>query len=139
MPNYSLILLVGDRPDDVDLIQRACEQSGIARTIRALQDGAEAMDYLCGAGNYSDRREYPLPSLVLLDLNVPSGSGLEALQWIRKQPGLELLRVVILTSVEDAEERARAFTLKATAYLTKPGTLEQMVPLMRGLASIGRD
>jgi CheY-like chemotaxis protein len=139
MPIYSLVLLVGDNPEDVDLIHRACQESGIAKAIHVVQDGAEAMDYLCGAGIYVDRRQYPLPSLVLLDLNVPSGSGLEALQWIRKQPGLELMRVVILTSSRDAADRERASELRAGAYLSKPGTFEQMVTLMSSLTSIGRD
>jgi CheY-like chemotaxis protein len=129
---------VGDNTDDVALMQRACEQSAIARRIHAVQDGAEAMTYLSGGGIYVDRRQYPLPSLVLLDLNVPNGSGVEALQWIRKQPGLELLRVVILASSLDAEDKERAYGLKVTAYLKKPGTFEEMLSLMNTLTSIDR-
>ena len=137
MPRYSVILLVEDNPDDVELIRKACEQSGIARVIHVVQHGAQAMDYFCGAGVYADRKQYPLPSLVLLDLTLPLVSGLDVLEWIRKQPGLQLLRVVILTASKDAADRERAYALKANSYLNKPSSFERLVGLMNDLISVG--
>jgi len=133
MPNHSSILLVEDDPRDVELIRRAFKQARMANPIKVVNDGADARDYLSGAGVYADRTQYPVPFLVLLDLNLPRVSGLDVLEWIRKQAGLEELRVVILTSSRDAPDMERAYALGANSYLNKPGNFEQPVMLMSSL------
>jgi len=133
MAKHSCILLVEDNPRDAELIQRAFKQARMANPINIVNDGAEAMDYLSGAGIYADRAQHPLPFLVLLDLNLPKVSGLEVLQWIRTQPALEKLCVVILTSSREPAETERAYALGANSYLHKPGNFEQLVMLMNGL------
>jgi CheY-like chemotaxis protein len=133
MPIHSPILLVEDNPRDVELIQRAFRQARMANPIRVVSDGDQALDYLSGAGLYADRAQYPLPFLVLLDLNLPGISGLEVLQWIRQQAWLEQVRVVILTSSQETLDTDRAFALGADSYLNKPGNFEQLVMLMSGL------
>jgi len=71
----STILLVDDDPNDVLLIKRAFAKANISNPIQIVSDGEEAMDYLAGEGSYSDRRCYPLPALILLDLKLPRRSG----------------------------------------------------------------
>lgn len=132
MTSYSPVLLIDDNSRDVELMQRVFKQARMTNPIKVVSDGAEAMDYLSGAGVYVDRAKYPLPFLVLLDLNLRKPSGLEVLRWIRKQPSLEQVRVVILTSRE-ACDTERAFALGADSYLNKPGNFEQLVMLMNGL------
>src|SRR5437762_160452 len=107
MPEEKMILLVEDRQDDVVLIQRAFVQANVQNPIQVVRDGEEAMAYLAGAGEYSDRTKYPMPDLVLLDLKLPKIDGFELLKWIRKQPGLCALRVVVLTSSEDIFDIAK--------------------------------
>ena len=133
MAKHSPILLVEDNPRDVELIQRAFKQARMANPIKVVRDGAEAMNYLSGVGIYADRAQYPLPFLVLLDLNLPKVSGLEVLQWIRTQSELEKLYVVILTSSREPADTERAYALGADSYLNKPGNFEQLVMLMNGL------
>jgi len=130
---YPPILLVEDNPRDVESIQRAFRQARMTNPIKVVTDGTAAMEYLSGAGIYGDRSQYPFPLLVLLELNLPKVSGLKVLQWIRRQPALEQLRVVILTSSRQAGDTERAFTLGANSYLNKPGNVEQLVMLMSGL------
>ena len=132
MVNYSPVLLIEDNSRDVELLRRAFKQARMANPIKVLANGVEAIDYLSGAGVYADRNKYPLPFLVLLDLNLAEPSGLEVLRWIRKQPALGQVRVVILTSRE-ACDTERAFALGADSYLNKPGNFEQLVMLMNGL------
>src|ERR1700704_1217217 len=98
MPDLELILLVEDRGDDILLIQRAFQRAGLKNPLQAVCDGEEAIAYLSGEGKYSNRAEYPLPWLVLLDLKMPRVDGFAVLKWIRQQPGLSSLAVVGPTS-----------------------------------------
>src|ERR1051325_2478385 len=77
-----VILLVDDNPHDVVLIRLAFRKVGIIDTIHLVKDGAEAMRYINGDGIYSDRRLYPPPTLVLLDLKMPGAIFYEMLKWI---------------------------------------------------------
>jgi CheY-like chemotaxis protein len=101
MPDTGVILLAEDREDDVVLIRRAFRQAYVNNPLQVVQDGVEAISYLRGEGKYSNREEYPLPDLILLDLKMPRVDGFEVLKWIREQPSLATLRVVVLTSSED--------------------------------------
>ena len=80
----------------------------------------EAVDYLSGLGKYSNRAEYPLPSLILLDIKMPGLDGLEVLRWVRSQPGLKTIRVVMLTTSSDIRDVNTAYQLGANSFLTKP-------------------
>jgi CheY-like chemotaxis protein len=94
-PDQSVILLVEDLADDVLLIRRAFEKAKVINPIHVVPNGEEAISYLNGSGKYANRAEYPLPDLVLLDLKMPGIDGFEVLRWIRQQPGLSSLRVVV--------------------------------------------
>ena len=133
MLNPPSILLVEDRPVDIALTRRAFLKARLANPLVDVQDGEAAMDYLVGRGMYADRQNYPMPFLVLLDLNLPRISGLEVLEWIRQQPALRTLRVVILTSSREAPHIERAYALGADGYLVKPGHLDQLVEMMTNL------
>src|SRR5437879_1980484 len=98
MPDLSLILLVEDKEDDIFLIRRAFEKGGILNPLHVVRDGDEAIEYLAGEGKYNNRAEYPLPQLMLLDLKMPGTDGFEVLHWVRQQPGLSSLVIVVLTS-----------------------------------------
>src|SRR5512141_736683 len=96
-PAEPAILLVDDNPHDVVLLRLAFRRVGIIDPIKLVKDGTEAVRYLKGEGFYGDRHAYPIPSLVLLDLNMPQTSGFEVLRWIREQAGLRHLTVVVMT------------------------------------------
>src|ERR1044071_2998771 len=98
MPDHAVILLAEDREDDVVIIRRAFLQGRILNPLFVVKDGEEVISYLSGEGKYSNRAEYPLPELLLLDLKMPKLDGFEVLRWIRQDPGLKALRVVVLTS-----------------------------------------
>lgn len=125
------ILLVEDDPNDVLLLQRAFRKANLANPVHVIADGDQAVAYLAGEGAYADRARHPLPVLVLLDLKLPRRSGHEVLEWVRAQPGLRRLRVVVLTSSERTADVDRAFDLGANAYLVKPVDLERLVEMVR--------
>ena len=116
------ILLVEDEENDVFFLKNAFKEVGILNPLKVAQDGQEAMDYLSGRGDYADRARFPLPSLTLLDLKLPRVMGLEVLKWMRAQPGLKTLLVIILTSSRLGPDIERAYQLGANAYLVKPSS-----------------
>jgi len=127
------VLLVEDNPDDVLLTRRAFAKVHSPAPLEVVVDGEEAIDYLRGAGTYADRERFPLPLLILLDLKLPRRSGFEVLEWLRGQPGLRRLPVVVLTSSGQSPDVNRAFDLGANSYLVKPVRLDDLVNLIKTL------
>ncbi len=127
------ILYAEDEGDDALLLEFAFERAPIPNSLKIVTNGDEAVAYLSGEGFYADRRQYPLPGLVLLDLKMPRRSGLQVLQWIRQQPHLAALPVVIYTSSEDPGDLQQAEALGANEYLIKPSSVGQIAKLIRRL------
>jgi CheY-like chemotaxis protein len=128
-----VILLVEDDTNDVFLMQRACRKVELPNPLVVVGDGDEAVDYLSGSGRYADRATHPLPVLVLLDLKLPRKSGLEVLDWLRRQPALRRLPVVVLTSSKEPGDVNRAYDLGANSYLVKPLGFDALLDLVRSL------
>lgn len=127
------ILLVEDNGDDALLIQRAFRKIGAASPIRVLTDGEQALAYLGGEGDYADRASHPFPALMLLDLKLPRRSGFEVLEWLRGQPGLRRLPVIVLTSSRESRDIDLAADLGANSYLVKPVHFDDLQELVRAL------
>lgn len=127
------ILHVEDDPNDVLLVQRAVKKTGAPTTILSVGDGDQALAYLSGTDQYSDREQYPLPNLVLLDLKMPRKSGLEVLAWIRQQASLRRLIVVIFTSSKHDHDINQAYELGANSYLVKPVGFESLQETLKHL------
>lgn len=131
--NHTTILLAEDDQNDVLLIQRSFNKARIVNPISCVKNGEQAIAYLKGEGEFADRHQYPLPFLLLLDLKLPRLSGHEVLKWLRQQPLLKRLPVVVLTSSRQPEDINRAYELGANSYLVKPVVFEEFVTLMRQL------
>ena len=114
------ILLVEDDSNDVLFIQRAFRRSKLENSMQVVRDGDEAVAYLSGDGKYADRNLYPLPGMILLDLKLPRRSGLEVLEWIRNQPVIKRIPVVILTSSKENADVNTAYDIGVNSYLLKP-------------------
>ncbi len=93
------ILYAEDEEDDIFFMQRAFSAAGITYPLITVPDGQEAIDYLQGGGRYANRDEFPVPYLLLLDLNLPRKSGLDVLKWIRNEPAVSTLPVIVLSSL----------------------------------------
>lgn len=124
------ILLVEDNENDVLLIKRAFRKAKIAPPMAIATDGDEALAYLARTGEYADGQKYPIPLLILLDLKLPRRSGLEVLEWIRQQPKLRHLLVVVLTSSQENSDLDRAYELGVNSYLVKPVYFQDLVSLI---------
>ena len=127
----SVILLVDDREDDAYLVRRAFEKAGVTNVLQWVPSGNEAVQYLTGTGRYSDRMEYPLPELILLDLKMPGMDGFEVLEWLRRQQGVHTIPVLVLTSSHLIKDVNRAYSLGANSFLVKPLDFENYAELGR--------
>lgn len=114
------ILHAEDEESDILFLRLAFQQAGITMAVHVATDGQMAIDYLRGAGLFADRVKYPLPCLILLDLKLPRKTGFEVLQWLRAQPLLRRIVVIVCTSAEHEHDIATAYELGANSYIVKP-------------------
>jgi len=133
MPDLAVFLLVEDSGDDVLLIRRAFVKAKVLNPLQVARNGEDAIAYLAGTGKYFNRAEFPLPALVLLDLKMPGLNGFDVLRWVRQQPTLRALRVVILSSSDDMRDVNSAYQLGANSFLIKPVDFERFVEISLAL------
>lgn len=125
-----VVLVAEDDENDVTLFQRAFKQAQITNPLQIVRDGEEAIEYLKGEGKFSDREKYPVPTLLLLDLKMPRKNGFEVLQWIREQPSLKALRVLVLTTSTDIRDVNTAYRLGANSFLVKSLDIQDFAALV---------
>jgi CheY-like chemotaxis protein len=134
MPTQShVLLLVEDSPDDVFFMQYALRQAGLDCPLYVVTDGQQAVDYLSGVGQYADRASFPLPTVIFLDLKLPFLSGFEVLAWMRNQPRLRHLPVIILSGSSEDRDKEKARQLGAISYQVKPPHKEMLQTLLESL------
>jgi CheY-like chemotaxis protein len=133
MSDQALFLLVEDSETDAILIRRAFVKGNIINPLQVVTNGDQAIAYLKGEGPFANRAEYPLPELVLLDLKLPGIDGFQVLRWIRQQPELKALRVVVLTSSDRIQDVNLAYQLGANSFLVKPVDFERFVEISQAL------
>jgi len=133
MIDTAVILLAEDDDDHVLLVRRAFKSAHLINPLHVVRDGEEAIAYLQGEGPYINRAEYPLPALLLLDLKMPRKNGFEVLKWIRLQPGLRTLRVIVLTSSGEMHDVNLAYLLGANSFLEKPADFERFVSVVHAI------
>ena len=122
-----------DCEDDVLLTRQACEIGQILNPLYSVSDGEAAVLYLEGFGTFANRAEYPLPDLILLDINMPKIGGFKLLKWIRAHAHLKTLPVVMLTSSDEPGDVSAAYEAGANAFLSKPGDFTVYCEMMSSL------
>lgn len=127
------ILLVEDNPHDLELTLIALSKSQLANQVVICRDGAEALDYLLGRGEYAGRSAGN-PAVVLLDLKLPKVDGLEVLKTVRETATLRSMPVVMLTSSKEEQDLVRSYELGVNAYVVKPVDFTEFV---RAIADLG--
>jgi CheY-like chemotaxis protein len=127
----SSVLFVDDDENDIFFLKRAFKDAGISNPLIVAHDGQEAIDYLSGLGAFSDRREYPLPCFLILDLKMPRKTGMDVLQWLRAEPVFRCLPVMILSSSAHRYDVERAYRLGANSFVVKPASVDKRTELAR--------
>ena len=127
------ILAVEQEAEDILLLRRAFAKSKVLNPLQVVQSAEEAIRYLNGQGEYANRDEFPTPSLVLLGLARSHPDGLGILYWIRQQPGLNGVRVIVTTRSKNLEDINRASELGAEACLLKPLDFDRLCEFCQAL------
>ena len=114
------LLIVDDDESQRLFLQKAFECAYPGHRIYGLASGNEAVAYLTGHGKYSDRAAFPFPSSVITDLKMPDGDGFAILEFLKSNPTLSVVPVVLLSNSDDPDDVRQAYLLGANAYFVKP-------------------
>jgi len=125
--NDDVILLVEDDRVDIMTVQRAMKKIDVSNPLHVARTGVEALGMLRGDGY---PRIEPMPSLILLDLNLPKMGGIEFLKELRADPALRTLQVIVLTSSNEPSDRAAAFEYEVDDYIVKPHSFDDFASAM---------
>ncbi len=125
------ILVAEDDENDVSLLRQAFAKARSRAALQFVPHGEAALAYLRGEDGYADRRKFPFPAMLLLDLQMPRMSGLEVLAELRNDPRSKRLTVVILTASDKQRDVDLALELGANSYLVKPASLDQLASLLQ--------
>jgi CheY-like chemotaxis protein len=133
LANPVSILIADDDIQDAMLLQMAAERADLGLRLETVKDGEEAIDYLLGRSHYADRQAHPFPNMMLLDLKMPRLSGFDVLEYVRGQPELRRLPIVIFSSSDDPKDIRRAYDAGANSYLCKPHSSDDLSELLKAL------
>jgi CheY-like chemotaxis protein len=132
MNGIKRILLVEDSLRDAELTMDALEEYHLANDLTHVRDGAEALDYLYGRGQFAGRSP-EAPAVVLLDLKMPKVNGMEVLRQIKGDPALKHIPVVVMTSSREEQVLLESYNLGVNAYVVKPVKFPEFVEAVRNL------
>ena len=127
------LVLIEDNEDDIELTKRAFKKLAINSKITIVRDGEEALDFLMCEGKFRDRNPELIPSVFLLDLNLPKLDGLDVLKEIRRDKYNKFTPVVILTSSQEERDLMRGYKLGANSYIRKPIDFNQFIESVKTL------
>ncbi len=127
------ILLVEDNTADVELTLRALKKNNIANKVLVATDGAQALDYVFCTGAYKDRNMKSPPKVILLDLKLPRGNGLEVLRKIKSDERTKVIPVVVLTSSDQEKDVTESYGLGVNSYIVKPVDFDKFIKVVADL------
>jgi len=131
--NLVVVLLVEDNPADQQLTIRAFKKGHVNINLQIANDGVEAMEYLHAEGKYSDRKEYPIPDLILLDINMPRKDGKQVLKEIKTDQNLKIIPVIMLTTSDQEKDIIDSYNLGVNAYISKPVRINDFMDVVNKL------
>jgi CheY-like chemotaxis protein len=124
------ILLVEDNEGDILLTKEAFEETNFPICLSVAKDGKEAIDFLAKCDNSPGSI---LPDIVLLDINLPKKNGHEVLQFIKEDPNLKHIPVIILTTSSSQRDINLSYNNHANSYITKPVDVNEFFTMIKAL------
>jgi two-component system, response regulator len=136
MAKHIFLLHVEDNADDVELTRLAFKDIQFPYKVVSVGDGAQALEFLFGTGEFKGRDKRDTPALILLDLNLPKVQGLEVLRQLKADPVLKHVLVVVLTSSVEDKDKKRAEELGTNLYIQKPVSYDDFGAVVRQIADL---
>ena len=133
MADIAVTLLVEDNPADQQLTIRAFKKGKVNTNLQIANDGQEAMDYLNRVGKYADKKEYPWPDLILLDINMPRKDGKQVLREIKENKEFKTIPIVMLTTSDQEKDILEAYELGVNSYISKPVRINEFIDVINKL------
>lgn len=128
------ILFIEDNPHEAELTIRSLKKHNLANTLKHIDDGAEALDFIFATGVYADREFSPNPKLIILDLKLPKIDGLEILRKIKSDQRTQSIPVAVLTSSKEEKDIIESYKLGVNSYIVKPVNFESF---SKAIAELG--
>jgi CheY-like chemotaxis protein len=135
MNSQPTVLVADDDANDVFFLRRAFQKAGISCAVLDVPDGEKAINYLSGSDGFGDRLQFPLPSLLFLDLKMPKVSGFEVLEWLQKHDRVLKTKIVVLSSSNLPSDMQKARMLGAHDYRVKPSDIDDMITMVKDVAT----
>jgi two-component system, response regulator len=129
-----IVLLAEDDQNYAELFVRSLRVCGFESEVVVVGDGVEALEYLFGEGEHAERDPHAMPHLVVLDINMPRMTGLEALGRIRDDERTQRLPVVMLSARASLEDVHEAYRLGANAFIDKVSAPVSFLELVQSMA-----
>lgn len=127
------ILIGDDSADDVFFVRRALKEIGCGERVYEVEDGKEVVDWLCAVGKYADRRTYPFPEVLLLDLKMPRYDGFYVLEWLQEHRECRVIPTIVFSSSVVEADVHRVYALGGNAYLVKPNGFNELAQVIRAI------
>jgi two-component system response regulator len=127
------ILLVEDNMSDAELTIRALKKNHMVNNMVHLKDGAEALDFIFGQGEYAGRPMESTPKVILLDLKMPKINGLEVLEKLKADERTKKIPIVVLTSSKEDPDIQLCYSLGVNSYVVKPVDFESFIKAVSDL------
>lgn len=134
MHRQCTILIVDDDENDIFFVKRAFTEINVHCTFHMLKNGQECVDYLDGAGEYTDREKFPMPIMILMDLKMPIMDGFQVLAWLRSRPGIKVIPTIVFSSSDLPNDITRAYELGANSFMTKSVTYDGLLLKLQTLS-----
>jgi DNA-binding response OmpR family regulator len=133
MNDAAVIFVLENSTDYLFLLEQAFRRGSLRNPLKVARYGNEAILYLKGIGVYADREHYPVPNLMLIDMSLPDGSALSVLGWIRRQPALEKVPVIMLVHPTQQNYLQEALDLGANSYFVTRDDFDTLIRMIREL------
>ena len=130
---FTLLLAEDDENDIVffrEALEEAAQKASVPIRLEVTRDGEEALRYLKGDGEFSDRAKYPFPQIVVTDLKMPRLNGLDVLAWMKEHEEYQRVPKILLSGSGEECDVDEAYRLGVNTFFQKPASLNQFRELV---------
>ena len=131
MKTQHIFAYADDREEDREIFKIALKRSGLLTPVILLGDGERVTHYLEGTDPFCDRLQYPLSTILFLDLKMPKMNGIEVTRWIRSRHEFRKLIILLFSGSGQQSDIDDAYAAGVNSYIVKPFGLNALCTLLQ--------